>query len=539
MIDVNKTKEKLDKMNHDELVEYALCQEITKDNYLEQLVSLRRSKFGSTSEKTVPEMVPLFNEIEKELDHVDPKELLEPEIKDPKKIKKKKSKENDYSDLEVTKTIHHTLKNRICPKCGSTMKELQPTISYELKYRPSEYSLIKHVIHNYVCQKCSLESETMMHIEPEDKPVRLIEGSVVTSSVIAGIAYNKFVLGTPLYRQEQDLKRRNIPITRQNMSNWLMKCSTDYLEFVFNQMFIDFKNLDVVHLDETAMKILEDCKNGRKKGYVWLGMSGKYESNQMALYFSPGNRKYENAQMIVGEESQAIVHSDGYEAYHKDICMMVVGCMAHVRRKFEDAQKVSACDQEIRKLTTKEEQIEYLNTHPAYKNILIVLNYIKKLSKIEEALNKEGATPAKRYETRIDKALPVFNELFACLHKLKDQYAEKGKMGIAIQYALHEEPYLRNYFKDGRCELTNNLAEQRIKPFVMARKNFLFSNTQKGAKASTIYFSLIESAKMNKLNPMKYIEYVLDTLSTEGLSEENIKNVLPYSDKLPKNLYVK
>ena len=112
-------------------------------------------------------------------------------------------------------------------------------------------------------------------------------------------------------------------------------------------------------------------------------------------------------------------------------------------------------------------------------------------------------------------------------------------MGSAISYAFHEEEYLRNFFKDGRCELSNNLAEQRIKPFVIARKNFLFSNTKNGAKASTIYFSLIESAKMNKLNPYKYLEYVLDTLSTKGISNEIINSVLPYSKQLPKNLYVK
>mgnify|MGYP002570551952 CR=1 FL=1 len=111
-------------------------------------------------------------------------------------------------------------------------------------------------------------------------------------------------------------------------------------------------------------------------------------------------------------------------------------------------------------------------------------------------------------------------------------------MGSAISYTFHKEEYLRNFFKDGRCELSNNLAEQRIKPFVIARKNFLFSNTKKGAKASTIYLSLIESAK-NKLNPYKYLEYVLDILSTKGLSNEIKNSVLPYSKQLPKNLYVK
>jgi len=107
-------------------------------------------------------------------------------------------------------------------------------------------------------------------------------------------------------------------------------------------------------------------------------------------------------------------------------------------------------------------------------------------------------------------------------------------MGSAISYTFHEEEYLRNFFKDGRCELSNNLAEQRIKPFSASSiKNFLFSNTKNGAKASTIYLSLIESATY------KYLEYVLDILSTKGLSNEIKNSVLPYSKQLPKNLYVK
>ena len=116
-------------------------------------------------------------------------------------------------------------------------------------------------------------------------------------------------------------------------ANDLDDCSNDYLEYVFDQMCDDFKKLETVHLDETPLQIIEDCKDGRKKGYVWMGMSGTFETIQMALFFSPGNRKYENATMILGEDSQAIAHSDGYEAYHKDICLMVVGCMSHVRRK--------------------------------------------------------------------------------------------------------------------------------------------------------------------------------------------------------------
>ena len=195
--EINKLQEKLEKMDREELMEYAIGETISKMTYLDQLASMKRSKFGSTSEKTSLEMLPLFNEIEKTLDNVNPVDLLEPEVKDTKKGKKRKpkTKENDYSDLEIKETIHHSLKDRSCPECGSLMKELKPTISYELKHKPAEWFLIKHVIHNYVCPECSKESDGIVCVEPKDKPVRLIEGSVVTSSAVAGLAYNKYVLG--------------------------------------------------------------------------------------------------------------------------------------------------------------------------------------------------------------------------------------------------------------------------------------------------------------------------------------------------------
>lgn len=112
--EINKLQEKLEKMDREELMEYAIGETISKMTYLDQLVSMKRSKFGSTSEKTSLEMLPLFNEIEKTLDNVNPVDLLEPEVKDIKKDKKRKpkTKENDYSDLEIKETIHHSLKDR-------------------------------------------------------------------------------------------------------------------------------------------------------------------------------------------------------------------------------------------------------------------------------------------------------------------------------------------------------------------------------------------------------------------------------------------
>lgn len=157
------------------------------------------------------------------------------------------------------------------------MKETKPTIKYELKYTPAQYKIIKHVVHNYACP--NIEHENMVHVEAKPKEFhRLIEGSYVSTSVVAGIAVNKFVQDVPLYRQESELKRQGVPISRQNMSNWMMRCGEDYLETVFNAMWKDLKELKYLHMDKTTLTVLEEKKDeGKEKSYVWLAMSGKNE----------------------------------------------------------------------------------------------------------------------------------------------------------------------------------------------------------------------------------------------------------------------
>lgn len=138
-----------------------------------------------------------------------------------------------------------------------------------------------------------------------------------------------------------------------------------------------------------------------------------------------------------------------------------------------------------------------------------------------------------------EKMSVLFDEFFEYVKQLEGKYPDKSNIGKAITYAKNQEKWLRNYLLDENLELSNNRGERSIKPFVMARKNFLFSNTESGAKHSSIWFSMIESAKMNGLEPTKYMTYVLERLSKEGVSETVIQEVLPYAEQLPIKVYAK
>lgn len=528
-------------MPHEELAEFAfkmtqMARQLEENNRLNQA-----RRFGPSSEKTTIIQDRLFNEMEEVVDSASVEELEEPEIQTKKKAKKtsKTKRTMDLSKLP-SKTIHIDIEDKICPSCGDKLSELQPTTMQFLVKIPAKYQLIKYIIHHYTCKHCNEQKDRMQVIEPEGRPIRLIEGSIATSSIVASLAYEKFVMGTPLYRQEKDLQKKHIPLPRQNMSNWMMRCSEDYLRFVYEAMHEDLKKQEVLHMDETPIPVIEDKKEGRQKDYEWLAMSGAQEEKQMALYFFKKTRQYDNVEDILGKENQSIIHSDGYGAYHKGIGKMSVGCMAHLRRKFEEAMKSSPSYQKMKELKDATQQKDFLKQNEGYANILRTIKMINELFKIESKLKEQEANIEKIYKVRQEESRSLFDELFVWLQQLQPQYAPSGKMGKAIAYAFHEKEYLENYLKDGRCEISNNRAEREgIKPFVIARKNFLFSNTKSGAQSSSIYFSLIISARMNQLDEEKYLSYVLDTLSQKGLTEQNIQAVLPYSKQLPKELYIK
>ena len=537
MVKETEIRDNLAKLNHDELLAYAVKAEIDRQNLMEHIMTMNQKKYGHSSEKVSRDQLslPLFNEAETILDEASKEEIIEESEKNSeqrkKKIRVKKGKETDYEN-HVTKTVHHTLEKAVCDECGSPMKEIGADYFYELRYIPSKLDVIKHVVHKYKCPNEKYHDCKTKIVSGDTSDFhRLIDGSVVSASLAAAIAVNKFVSGVPLYRQEQEYKRRGLPVTRQNMSNWLIQSSKKYLEAVYKVMVQDMRGLTYRHMDETTLVVLEN-KKAREKSYEWLAVSGRTEKKQMALYFYSESREYRMVEEILGTDAKGYVQSDGYEAYHNRT-FINVGCWAHVRRKF-----VEALENDNEKLwkryqkASKEEKRQLIEENES------LANKLKILSLIQQMFEQDKKTEDRK-KMKEEKMSVLFDEFFEYVKQLEGTYPEKSNMGKAITYAINQEKWLRNYLVDENLELSNNRGERSIKPFVMARKNFLFSNTESGAKHSSIWFSMIESAKMNGLDPTKYMTYVLEKLSKEGVNEEVIQEVLPYAEQLPKKLYAK
>lgn len=384
--------------------------------------------------------------------------------------------------------IEHSLPSdeQICPECGGNLHVIGNEKRRELKIIPAQVTIVEHVRKVYGCRDCEKdECGEPVFRTPVDNPV--IKGSLASPEAIAYIMPQKFVMGAPLYRQEQDLKRRGIMLSRQTMSNWLLRATEDWLEPIYDALHELLCLRSVLHADETTLQVLrEPGKTPQSKGYMWLYRTSGDKKASIVLFEYRPNRRKENPKRFL-EGFKGYLHTDGYEAYHglpDDI--IIVGCWAHVRRKFDEALKI-----------LPEKDRESSDTMKGKR-------YCDKLFALERDF--ADLPPDERHKRRQELSRPLMDEFFEWLIKLGA--LPKTPLGIASGYALKQRKYLERCLLDGRLEISNNRAERSIKPFVIDRKNFLFANTPRGAKASAIMFSLIETAKENGLDPFKYLSYV-------------------------------
>ena len=264
------------------------------------------------------------------------------------------------------------------------------------------------------------------------------------------------------------------------MSNWLLKATEDWLEPIYDVLHEMLCTYDVLHADETTLQVLhEPGKTAQSKSYMWLYRTsgynnyGRANSMPIVLYdYQPDRRAKRPAEFLQG--FKGYLHTDGYDGYHglpDDI--VIVGCFAHARRKFDEA---------LKSMPEKDREGS---------NVLRGKRYLDKLFELERTF--ADLSPKERFAKRQELAKPVLEEFFVWLEKFGDM--TKTPLGKAKHYALGQRKYLERYLLDGRLEISNNRAERSITPFVIDRKNFLFANTPRGAKASAIMFSIIETAK--------------------------------------------
>lgn len=503
-----------------------LLQEKTKElEFLNAMLSDRltlaqRKQFGSSSEKYAAgyTQMNLFNEAEQEADP----DVREPEMEEiyPSSYKRKKrtgKKEEDLSVFETTEVIEHKLEGAdcYCPDCGTKYKVVtKETVKY-LKFVPARFEVVEEVTYVYNCPTCG----TMKR--PEKTPC-LLKGSVATPSLVAGIMNAKYVNGMPLARQEREFARYGLNLSTKTMANWIILCADRYLQPVYEAMKEEFLRSRYVHGDETRIQVIDEPdQKGSTQNWMWVYLTDEYSgSARMVLFQYERTRAGYHPAEFLGDEFQGYFTCDGYQAYHSlPEPITVTGCMAHARRRFDEALTI------MKKDFTKEQ----LKETTAYQ----AMARIGMLYKIEELIH--DLPPEERYQERQKQSKPLLEAFFEWLHTLEDLVDRASKIGEAILYTLNQEEYLKRYLEDGHLSIDNTAAERAIKNFAVGRRNWLFSKSIRGAEASATVYSITETAILNGLKPYNYLTYVLEKIKSFGVfpKKEDIRELLPWSDSLP------
>lgn len=484
---------------------------IAHDNRL-----LRKKLFGSSSEKLVMEEpsiqdeLYLFNEFELVAQEVDIEEA-EPiymPINTPA-TKKKSGRKALPAHLPRNIICHDLTSEEKRCACGNEMECIGAQMSEELEYVPAKIEVTQHRCMKYICECCAKKKENDETIQVTSKtakkPAQLIEKSIASPGLLANIAVSKFCDHLPLYRQEFIFKRLSIDLSRQTMSVWMVRAGVAITPII-NLMQDNILSYDVSFADETTVQVLnEPDRRAQSKSYMWCFIGGAPD-NLVVIYQYHQTREADVANQFF-DGYQGGLHCDGYSGYNalfKTSGIIGINCWAHVRRKFMEALPQG-----------KEKGV---SGH--------VVRTIRALYKIEEQLKAAHADAEKIKIVRHKQAKPILDDLKKYLDEKSSSVLPSSKLGKAIQYTLKRWVNLLTYLDDGRYEIDNNRSERAIKPFVCGRKNWLFSNSVDGAHASANLFSLIESAKLHNLDPVKYLTHVFKELP-------NCKIIADYEALLP------
>lgn len=480
--------------------------------YREQLGLAKHRLYAPSSEATPPgqEIFLLFNEAEM---------LAEEGAEEPdcetlpptRRRKKAGQREMQLASLPIEE-IEYPLpeEEQVCPQCAGALHKMGHDERREVKVIPAQFVLVIHKRAKYACRHCN-QNEIKTPIRTASAPDTAFPGSLASPSLVAYLMRRKFVDAMPLYRQETSLAHEGFPLSRQTMANWML-AGADWLEKLYGRMHALLLERTILHADETNVQVLrEDGRAAQTQSYMWLYRSGR-DGPPIVLYDYQTTRASTHPRAFLAGFTGHL-HVDGYDGYARLPGVTLCGCWSHVRRKFFEA-------------------LQLLPPAERKKQGAIAacgLKFCDDLFAIERDLHDVSAE--ERRAGREQRSQPLVDAFQTWLEVHAQKVLPKSALGGAIKYARSQWTKLSVFLTDGRLELDNNRSERAIKPFVIGRKNWLFSNTPRGAKASAVIYSLVETAKENGLIPQAYLCYLFEQLpNIDSKDKEALDRLLPWSE---------
>ena len=328
---------------------------------------------------------------------------------------------------------------------------------------------------------------------------------MATASLLSWIVASKFCDALPLYRQSAIFERLGMQLDRTTMANWMITCG-ERVQPLVNLLWDRLRDQPVIHMDETTVQVLDEPdRKPQSKSYMWVSTAGPPDRGIVLFHYAPG-RGGQIAKDLLGDHTGALM-VDGYEGYNGVCASQAItrlGCWAHARRKFMVAKR-----QQPKGKTGAPDQ---------------AISLIGKLYVLERGM--KDSTDDERYRARQDRAVPNLSKLREFLERNQPRTAPTTALGKALTYLGNQWQHLVRYVEDGRYPIDNNRAENAIRPFVVGRKNWLFSKSVAGVRANANLYSLIETAKAHGLDPHAYLNTIFDRLP-HAVSVADYEALLP------------
>ena len=469
-------------------------------DFLEEQFRLAQNKLFASKSEAHSGQGDLFNEVEEIAQFEQEKADSEDEPAPEKKKRTRNTK--PFADHIPREVIVHDIDeaDKVCECCQGEMHCMGKDVTEKFVFVPATTKVEEHHRLKYACRGCE-KNGTNTPIKQAPPVASILPKSYATPSIIAQLITAKYQHGLPLYRQEVIFSQLGIDLCRQTMSDWLIKIANVLHPILYEYWHKVLLQQDVIKADETTLQVIED---DNIKSYMWVYCSGADTpagniygdtAPNIVLYdYQPSRAGKCAADFLQNDNQQdytGYLQVDGYPGYHQLPATLVV-CMAHIRRKFKEADKAqSKHSQKTGKATW-------------------ALNHIQKLYRIEEAI--KTLPIEERYKIRQEKSVPLLIQFKTWLDKSAPHVLPESLLGKALNYALNQWEKAIRYCDDGRLDIDNNRSERAIKPFVMGRKAFLFSKTAKGANASATLYSIVQTAIANGLVPYDYLMHVMEKI---------------------------
>ncbi len=454
----------------------------------ESLRLARHRRFGAASEKA-PGQGELFDEAENENESdlsTDANDSGQETAEKPTSTKKPRPtrKPLPASIPRIRNVIELSEQEREC-SCGCQLTEIGEDISEQLDIVPAKLRVIQHVRKKYACKSC----EEAIRTAPCANT--LLPKAIATSNTMAYVITAKYADGLPLYRLSTILHRHGIDLSRQTLSESVLATAQKITPFI-DHLKTTLIRSEVMHMDETTVQVLnEPGKTPQSKSYMWVQRGGPPDRPVVLFSYDPSRSSAAADNLLVGYNGALM--SDGYAAYQKVAATNGIThlcCWAHARRKFVEAQKARPKGK----------------TGRADKAIAM----IAKLYAVEK--RHKQSTSNDRQAARAEQSDAILQDLKDWLENAQGKVPPTNALGKAIAYTLKLWPELTKYTGNGVWPIDNNVAENAIRPFVIGRKAWMFSTSQRGAKASANLYSLIETAKANSQEPYQYLSWLFENL---------------------------